>query len=230
MKNYLVLYQAGKAGTWLTWLINQHANFPQYETIEQERDNLKQQLDIACLGADFYWQEHSYTESLRLSQRFVVNQEYTKRCVKVIPNHELRSIEDPSKPDVEYLDKVIPQLNPDLIVWPILSDTMIREFTLRWYVIWHVSRGMMPGEQHELEYFREGLLNVFQHRAVKIYSRYAPVYQVDVGKLIKADYHEDEYIRLANAIGEEPLADISRIALDYRMWAFADIMDKVGSP
>ena len=230
MKNYLVLYEAGKAGTWLTWLINQHANFPQYKLIEQERDNLKQQLDVACLGADFLWQEHDYSESVKRSQRFIINKEHTKRCVKVIPNHELRCLKDTSKPSIEYLDKVIPQLNPDLIVWPILSDTMIEEFTLRWYVIWHVSRGMMPGELHGLEFFREGILSKYQRQAVKIYSRYAPVYQVDIGRLIKADYHQDEYLRLADAIGEKPLADISQIALDYRMWAFADIMDKVGRP
>lgn len=230
MKNYLVLYEAGKAGTWLTWLINQHTNFPQYEAIEQERDNLKQQLDIACLGADFYWQEHNYSESTRLSQRFVINPEYTKRCVKVIPNHELRCLQNPWEPSVEYLDKVIPQLNPDLIVWPILRETMIEEFALRWYVIWHVSRGMIPGEEHELDYFRTGLTSTFQNSAVKIYSRYAPVYQVDIGRLIKADYHQDEYLRLANAIGETPLADFGKITLDYRMWAFEDIMDKVGRP
>lgn len=229
MKNYLVLYEAGKAGTWLTWLINQHSNFPQYKAIEQERVNLKQQLDVACLGADFYWETQTYEENCKIKQSYAVNTEYTKRCVKVIPNHELRCPKDNRVPSVEYLDKVIPQLNPDLIVWPILSDTMVEEFALRWYVIWHVTRGMMPGDELELDYFRTGLKSTFQRSAVKIYSRYAPVYQVDIGRLVKADYHWDEYLRLADAIGETPL-DIRQEIIDYRIWAYTNIMDKVDRP
>ena len=154
------MYEAGKAGTWLTWLINQHVNFPQYETYRQERVNLKQQLDIACLGADFHWEEQTYEENCETKHQYAINAEYTKRCVKVIPNHELRCIEEPWRPDTEYLDKVIPQLNPDLIVWPILSETMVDEFALRWYVIWHVTRGMMPGDEFDLKYFRDGLVGL----------------------------------------------------------------------
>jgi hypothetical protein len=57
MKNYLVLYNPGMCGTWLTWLISQHKNFPQYNHKVKEYINDKKEtklLDWDCYGSDWY--------------------------------------------------------------------------------------------------------------------------------------------------------------------------------
>jgi hypothetical protein len=61
MKNYLILYNPGMCGTWLTWLIGQHANFPHYKKKNKNYINDKKEtkpLDIGCFGADYYIYPH----------------------------------------------------------------------------------------------------------------------------------------------------------------------------
>ena len=61
MKNYLVLYTPGMCGTWLSWLINQHKNFPHYKLEHKNYINdlgETKSLDVGCFGADFYTYAH----------------------------------------------------------------------------------------------------------------------------------------------------------------------------
>tara|TARA_B110000285_G_scaffold127216_1_gene143347 strand:- start:66 stop:890 length:825 start_codon:yes stop_codon:yes gene_type:complete len=61
MKNYLILYVPGMCGTWLTWLIGKHANFPQYRKKNKNYINDKKEtkpLDIGCFGSDYYIYPH----------------------------------------------------------------------------------------------------------------------------------------------------------------------------
>jgi len=66
MKNYLVLYNPGLCGTWLTWLINQHKNFPQYRLKDKNYINDKEEtkpLDVCCFGSDWYTYQHISKDS-----------------------------------------------------------------------------------------------------------------------------------------------------------------------
>ena len=61
MKNYLVLYTPGMCGSWLTWLINQHKNFPHYfKNLKKYENDMGQStiLDVGCDGADWYIYNH----------------------------------------------------------------------------------------------------------------------------------------------------------------------------
>ena len=65
MKNYLILYVPGMCGTWLTWLIGQHANFPQYRKKNKNYINDKKEtkpLDIGCFGTDYFIYKHMSTD------------------------------------------------------------------------------------------------------------------------------------------------------------------------
>jgi hypothetical protein len=66
MKNYLVLYNPGLCGTFLTWLITQHKNFPLYngnmKKYTNDLDEIKT-LDIACSGGDWYINKHISKDS-----------------------------------------------------------------------------------------------------------------------------------------------------------------------
>lgn len=119
MKNYLLLYSGGLCGTWLTWLINQHANFPQYSKSNKNYINDKKEqtpIDIGCYGADYYIYNHLQADDNRIitepgrSAKLVAeynlsfeenrlvrpshnfrgyNDSFTKDCIKVIPYHDL---------------------------------------------------------------------------------------------------------------------------------------------
>jgi hypothetical protein len=66
MKKYLVLYTPGLCGTFLTWLINQHNNFPLYhgnmKKYTNDLDEVKT-LDIACSGGDWFINKHISKDS-----------------------------------------------------------------------------------------------------------------------------------------------------------------------
>ena len=67
MQNYLILYTPGMCGTWLTWLINQHKNFPQYKLKNIKYINDKEEanlLDVRCFGADWYIYKHMSKDSI----------------------------------------------------------------------------------------------------------------------------------------------------------------------
>ena len=63
---HLVLYTPGLCGTWLTWLINQHKNFPQYKLKDKNYINDKKEtkpLDVGCFGSDWHTYQHISKDS-----------------------------------------------------------------------------------------------------------------------------------------------------------------------
>ena len=118
MSNYLCLYTPGMCGSWLTWLINQHKNFPQYDLTSKDYTNdigETKTLDVGCFGADWhtykyiqkkssYYDENTVTEYIAdghiLDYTFKENRENnyennnlsaTKDCIKILPNHNSAS-------------------------------------------------------------------------------------------------------------------------------------------
>ena len=70
MSNYLCLYAPGMCGTWLTWLINQHSNFPQYDLALKSYNSsledgkiVRKTLDVGCFGADWFTYKYIPKES-----------------------------------------------------------------------------------------------------------------------------------------------------------------------
>ena len=59
-------------GTWLTWLIGQHANFPHYKKKNKNYINDKKEtkpLDIGCFGADYFIYRHMSTDDYWLKDQ-----------------------------------------------------------------------------------------------------------------------------------------------------------------
>ena len=57
-------------GTWLTWLINQHSNFPQYDLALKSYNSsledgkiVRKTLDVGCFGADWFTYKYIPKES-----------------------------------------------------------------------------------------------------------------------------------------------------------------------
>ena len=147
MENHLVLYQAGHAGTFLVWLINQHNNFSQYEFIWKYTDKGGHKLDIGCLGADWYHDDETFAESRSkwqgedgaiLNPHMIPhNEKRTKDAIKIIPNHCCQSqlVNFDASIDRRLLKKVIDEINPKSIIIPVASDYLKDELLNRWIVL-----------------------------------------------------------------------------------------------
>jgi hypothetical protein len=218
MKTYIVLYEAGKSGTWLTWLINQHYNFPKYNSELQNR-KLPTQVDINCLGAD-WWPDKQSFKNNRLSKtiQHCNNDNAIKDCVKVLPNHELRAhITDI---DIEKLKAILKSSNINNIIIPHLFEQMYDPFRMRW--------NLLLKEKGDNKYKSWDEINMKEfmdyHIENKTYEVFpdTKVHYMDIGKLVMGNLRE--YSKLLSFIEEEPLEDFKTITTDYREFAFGKYM------
>jgi len=260
MKNYLVLYTPGMCGSWLTWLINQHKNFPHYEMNHKNYlNNIGQStiLDVGCDGADWYIYDHDTTPSQvdagdREHDNWTIWLEYqkymteknnklgknkvnkeiadfdfkdnrivrgeqirnkslvTKDCVKALPNHGLFKKGKKAIVDEVLLKKVLDDIGPAKIIVPYFnssnltivkrwamymdyhSDVPSRYSTSLWFTLW----------KEHFEYLQE---NPYGEN----------VHYVDIEKLTSGD--NNEYLKLCEAIGEEPMDNIQYHLNWYRL-------------
>jgi hypothetical protein len=189
--NYLVLYQGGMAGTWLAWLINQHANFPKYIKHTKESG-----LDIGCWGAD--WE--TLNETFKESRQHVISNT-KKDCIKVVPFHELRDpVSEQAELKTELRDLVFSEVNPVKVIYPVVT-TMREEFIARWNKL---ELGNPATEKGWIEW----------DWVVDQEEPYGDIVKIDIGKLLSGDIWQ--YYKLCNEIEEEPLENIQELIDDYK--------------
>lgn len=96
--NYVCLYTAGLSGTWLTWFVNQHANFPKYEFNKLKSHDMV--TDLACDGATWCFTkdtENGASDEPKTFDEYIAdwaipeskNSTATKNCCKILPDHDL---------------------------------------------------------------------------------------------------------------------------------------------
>ena len=203
--NYLVLYQGGMAGTWLAWLINQHANFPKYNKHTKESG-----LDIGCWGAD--WE--TLNETFKESRQHVISNT-KKDCIKIVPYHEMRATNGIVKLKTELRDLVLSEINPVKIIYPVVT-TMRNEFVNRWNTLYESGAiqkdptwGDLNFTIHDIEMgWTEWDWFVDQEEP------YGDIVKIDIGKLLSGDIWQ--YYKLCNEIEEEPLENIQELIDDYK--------------
>ena len=233
--NYLVLYQGGLGGTWLTWLINQHANFPQYPMSISIGG-----LDIICDGAGWNIESDGYSKKETFKQSRIRSYKKnvgTKDCIKLLPHHSLRDwknisvfgpdinwIKDKSMHnwlkialssanpdqycviDTELRDFVFSQMNPKAVIYPIVKEEMRTEFIDRWLKL-GISSYV---RKSDIADGWKAWDDFVQH--AKPYGD--NVHEIDMGKLLSGDIWQ--YYKLCNVIEEEPLPNINELIADYR--------------
>ena len=218
MKTYLVLYEAGKAGTWLTWFINQHHSFPNYMSALQER-NLPVQVDINCQGADWWFEKQSFKNNrLYKLNNFSTNNNATKDCIKVLPNHELR--DGPDNVDVEQLKGILNSSSIKNIIIPHLYEEMYDPFRMRWKLLLKEKGSNRYKSWNDID-MKEFMDYHIENKTYEVFSD-TKVHYMDIGKLVMGNLRE--YSKLLSFIEEEPLEDFKTITNDYREFAFGKYM------
>tara|TARA_B100000768_G_scaffold145560_1_gene138439 strand:+ start:453 stop:1220 length:768 start_codon:yes stop_codon:yes gene_type:complete len=146
LENHLVLYQAGHAGTFLVWLINQHKNFSQYD-LQWKYTKAGDKLDLGCFGADWYHDDETFAES---RSNWLINLVYdgatlnpdmiprnkkrTKDAIKIVPNHCCQTdlVYFDGKIDETLLEKVMGEVKPKSIIIPVAGTHLKDEILNRW--------------------------------------------------------------------------------------------------
>ena len=237
-------------GTWLTWLINQHKNFPHYEMNHKNYLNDIGQstiLDVGCYGADWYIYDPEETELFgtlikgdmtkknnklginkvnkeianfdfkdnRIVRRQQIrNKSFTKDCVKPLPNHGMfKKVKDTIVDEV-LLKKAMDDMAPDKIIVPYFNSSNLT-IVKRWaiYRDYH-GRTLKDAPQDEVAHW----VRVWKEHGEYLLQEnpYGDnVHTVDIEKLTTGD--KDEYLKLCEAIGEEPIGSIQDHISWYRM-------------
>ena len=234
MENHLVLYQAGHAGTFLVWLINQHKNFSQYD-LQWKYTEAGDKLDVGCFGADWYHDKMTFAESRKEWEieynlypmdrgtthqpKVPGNKDRTKDAVKIIPNHccQLELIYFDGIIDERLLEKVIGEVKPKSIIIPVAGDHLKDELLNRWVAY--------RREHKKPQWVEEGINPVWEWEQLW-YEKTFPwlkenawrfgdnAHTIDIGKIINV--YEPEYIKLCEIIDEEPLENIEEIISPFR--------------
>ena len=241
MKNHLVLYQAGHAGTFLVWFINQHKNFSQYP-FQWKYTKAGNRLDLGCNGADWYHENVTFAEGRKeweieynlypmdrdteWQPKVPKNKDRTKDAIKIIPNHccqeELVYFKQGvGKINQILLEKVMSEVNPKSIIIPIPSTYLKDELLNRWVAF---------RKEHEKPH-HAGAIHIAGVNTVPAWDqiwyentipwlkenawRYGDnAHTIDIGKIIMND--KPEYIKLCEIIDEEPLENIKELTRPMR--------------
>ena len=228
LENHLVLYQAGHAGTFLVWLINQHKNFSQYD-FQWKYTDAGRRLDLGCFGADWYHDDETFAESRSnwqgedgeiLNPNMIPqNEKRTKDAIKIVPNHccQTELVNFDKTIDRRLLKKVTDAINPKSIIVPVASDYLKDEILNRWiaYIHQHKNPPEEGGPTRDIKRW-ESLWwnNTFPWLKENVWRYGDNSHTIDIGKITLND--ESEYIKLCEIIDEEPLTNIKEIIEPFR--------------
>ena len=243
LENHLVLYQAGHAGTFLVWLINQHKNFSQYD-FQWKYTDAGRRLDLGCFGADWYHDDETFAESRSnwqgedgeiLNPNMIPhNEKRTKDAIKIVPNHccQTELVNFDKTIDRRLLKKVTDAINPKSIIVPVASDYLKDEILNRW-MAWRkenipVDKVFNTSDRlsESMRIFTDNKKNPKGSWKQLWWNKTFPwlkenawrygdnSHTIDVGKIIMNV--ESEYLKLCAIIDEEPLKNIKELTRPMR--------------
>jgi hypothetical protein len=241
MKNYLVLYTPGLCGTWLTWLINQHKNFPQYKLKDKNYINDKEEtkpLDVGCFGSDWYTYQHISKDSDYYTRNYSSDKdnEFTKEFLNYTfeENRRIRPMDERNN---ESFTKDCVKILPN---HGCFRDNHLEKFeTINQKLLKKITDDMQPekiivpifNSENDTLIKRWRIWLGYHHKNSGEYSAFWDwnewsdylvqdnpygnnVHYVDIEKLTSGD--NDEYLKLCEAIDETPIDNIQEDITAYR--------------
>lgn len=230
MENHLVLYQAGHAGTFLVWLINQHKNFSQYD-FQWKYNTRGHRLDLGCYGADWDYENEIFSDNreewkidynlypedrgTEYQPKEPLNKDRTKDAIKLLPNHCCQKEGESNQSiDQVLLKKVTEQVQPKSIILPVITDNSLYlrdELLNRWIV--YCTTNNKPEIDRDVwkhMWFEEQFPWLKEN--VQRYGDNS--HTIDIGKIIMNV--KSEYLKLCEIIDEEPLINLNKLTLPMR--------------
>jgi len=214
MKNFACLYEPGLSGTWLSWFVNQHANFPNYECGDVDINGIV--TDLYCDGATWCFRKdededrctdppYTYDEYVKYVSNYDSrNRSAIKNCIKVLPDHDLSLL----SVDSDLFRAVLYPM--DSVIIPVLSpgSPLIESYVARLRFMWGNDR---------FDMYRLMIGEIYERMCDATYERkyQMPVHYVHLDKLLNGD--EQEYNLLLSAIDESPIDNWQQVVADYRV-------------
>lgn len=205
-----VIYTPGHFGTWVSWLINQHTRFPRYMCKPQRR-NLPIQVDIGCSLGDFYYYKNlsdwdRYYNDV-IHKTIAVNKNISKFSFKFLPVSNF--ISDENIFEIDELNKIFAYIGVKKTVITLVDTTLLTEIKERWQYL--EGHSTLDVAEYNYQWQRSNITNYDKIQADCLL--------IDVGELLLGN--EDEYKKLADFIGEPPLATFNEISKSYYNFSFA---------
>jgi hypothetical protein len=227
MKHYYCLYSAGLAGTWLTWFVNQHKDFPKYKYQQLKTHGVI--TDLGCDGAtwcftkdtedgsqdepmtfDDYIKEYATPESN--------NQHATHNCIKVLPDHNLSW--ERWERESEVLEEVTsyasgfiyPYIRRDARLLPFFANRLL----FMWEEMYQErSNGKLIDENVVMDMMAESAHDVRDPNSkIRIVTGYKTCHGVDIDALLQCDQYE--YNKLIEYLDQPPIDNWEHLVNNYR--------------
>jgi hypothetical protein len=196
MKLYSVSYNAGTGGTWLTWFINQHKGFQNYDIQFNPT-----QLDWATYDdLMWYYDEADWQTTVKNNQW----NDKSNVVYKLFPIHNYYAIDR----DIE----LISASNTISLIVPYVNEELKQQFVKRNTVAFNttVERSVL-----NLDYTRIACTSSDPER--NSYSKYdgvCAVTTIDIGKLLMCN--TNEYHQLLKTIHCDELSNWKQLCANYR--------------
>jgi len=127
-------YEPGDAGTWLTWFINQHNDYPKFtkKTRFEQEDNALGHIatDYSCFNSDWHIEDWSEYDSKETWSEYVkkisqLNDETTSSvCYKLLPWHNPFCLEPDEIVDetpAELCVRLLTESNTKAVIMPVVT-------------------------------------------------------------------------------------------------------------
>ena len=201
MKVYAVSYNAGTGGTWLTWFINQHEGFQNYNSIKFNTNR----LDYA-VGEDLMWyhQRHNWNEAVK---RNVWNDK-SNVVYKLFPKHNYHALED----DLA----MIRNSNTIALIVPYVNEELKQQFVKRNTVAFdtNVERSVLNLDNSRINCTSSDP----ERNQYSKYSGICAVTTIDMGKLLNC--YSNEYHQLLKTIHTPELPEWKQLCAEYKQNVF----------
>lgn len=175
---YIVPFNHGSHGTWLTWFINQHSSFPDNVELYEKFNDINNPSTLTDYGV--YNASWNYDEQDISDVKLKLQGDYTKVALKLLPHHSMFSESEEKRTRVGLSAK-------DIII-PVVNKTMNEALEKRFRII----RPNLNNIRHE------------SHKCIKRFQTMNPKI-IDIGKIIAKD--QNEYDLLLDKINENPIAN-----------------------
>lgn len=202
------MYKPGWIGTWLSWFINQHSTFPNYQMKlnYDDRNDSSIATDFVCKGGSWFEREgHSLSQSmLSASERAsIINFNATQRCYKTFPHdypNDCNEVDDfiikIKESNIEY----------NVIIPTLINDSHIKILAKRFVDIIELDDGEeIPSYQEMLTEFIDTARNKTYYSKIENVAN--SVHYVDIGSLMfdRNNTGEQVYSSLLEYINDKPI-------------------------
>jgi hypothetical protein len=223
-QNYICLYKPGLAGTWLTWFVNQHKDFPRYKYQQLKTHGVI--TDLSCNGATWCFtkdtEDGSQDEPMTFDD-YIKNwtepesNNYcaTHNCIKVLPDHDL-SWEHES----DVLSEITSRANGFLYPYIKRDAKLLPFFANRWLFMWEemyqgCSNGKVIDENVVMNMMAKSAHDIRDANSrIRTVTGYKTCHGVDIDALLLCDQYE--YNKLIAYINQPPIDNWEHLVNDYR--------------